>query len=340
MGFLGFGRSHIRFDMFDLPRSAEDARRMAKLSSLYHRGQELAWDGRAVLKELIAKHGGVRIDEGKREALGKIFGIIMWGELAAWRISLQLADEIVELEPKMAATSQAHDEARHFYVMYDYLSELGTVPKTMDRASRGVLDLVLETRSLAEKLLGMQLMVESMALTLFQAVRESRLEPVLADLLRYYEKDEARHVGLGVQLLPQLIHRMSKREGLGLFLFQIRVVGWTIAGLKSMEPHLRVLGIDPRRVLQLGRAKQLIVFQEMWDQVGIKDIPKSRQLVVQLINGITEGLFTPDARGLARVGRFVAGWQSALDTELPPTAIDPEAEQQRIVLKKGRVVQS
>ena len=51
--------------------------------------------------------------------------MLMWGELAAWRISAQLADRLEPLEMKMAATSQAHDEARHFYVMHDYL-ELAT----------------------------------------------------------------------------------------------------------------------------------------------------------------------------------------------------------------------
>src|SRR6185503_16687918 len=140
-----------------------------------------------------------------------VFGVIMWGELAAWKISAELADHLVPLEGRMAATSQAHDEARHFYVMYDYLRELGEVPKHMDRASRVVLDLTLETKSLPKKLLGMQLMIETLALTIFQAVRESRLEPVLADLLRYYEKDEARHVGLGLQMLPGMIKKMSMR---------------------------------------------------------------------------------------------------------------------------------
>src|SRR5215470_12704082 len=100
-------RSQIRFDMFDAPRLADEARRAHKLATLYHRGQELAWDGRAVLAELVAKHGGVAIADGKKAALARIFGVIMWGELAAWKISLQLGDAIVPLEPKMAATSQA-----------------------------------------------------------------------------------------------------------------------------------------------------------------------------------------------------------------------------------------
>ena len=157
-------RSQIPFDMFDLERSAAEAKRLHKVGSLYHRGQELAWDGREVLPELIAKHGGIKLGSAERAALSKIFGIIMWGELAAWKISLQLADRLVPLEAKMAATSQAHDEARHFYVMVDYLRALGHEPRQIDRSSRAVLDLVLRTDSMLEKLIGMQLMVETLAL--------------------------------------------------------------------------------------------------------------------------------------------------------------------------------
>ena len=112
---MGWFKTELAYDMFDLDRSAEEARRLVKCQSIYHRGQELAWDGRDLLGELIAKHGGVHIaDPEKAAALSRIFNIILWGELAAWRISAQLADRLVPLEAKMAATSQAFDEARHF----------------------------------------------------------------------------------------------------------------------------------------------------------------------------------------------------------------------------------
>lgn len=326
MTFAGFGRSAIPFDMFDLDVTAEEARRAAKLATLYHRGQELAWDGREVLQELLREHGGIQLAPEKRAAMAKIFGVIMWGELAAWKISAELADKLEPLEAKMAATSQAHDEARHFYVMHDYLTELGQVPRTIDRASRGVLDLVLETPSLVAKLLGMQLMVETMALTIFQAVREARVEPVLSDLLRYYEKDEARHVGLGVQALPGMISRLSRREGLALFLFQMRVVGWTIAGLKSLEPSLRELGIPPRTIMHLGRAKQIMAFDQLWSQITDTRGAAARDGVIRFVNGIGEVMFPREPaprRALARLARFRDGWRADPAAGLPATSLDP-----------------
>jgi hypothetical protein len=334
MSFAGFGKSRIPFDMFDLARSAEEAKRQHKLGNLYHRGQELAWDGRAVLKELMAKHGGIELAQELRAATGEIFGVIMWGELAAWKISAELADQITSLEGRMAATSQAHDEARHFYVMYDYLTALGHVPRKMDRASRVVLDLTLETRSLAKKLLGMQLMIETLALTIFQAVREARLEPVLADLLRYYEKDEARHVGLGLQMLPSMIKGMSRREGLGLFAFQLELTAWSIAGLKSLEPHFHALGIDARRVLELGRAKQVIAFNQLWEEMGLTQAPKSREVVFRLINGVTAGIFAgrdvTDRTWREAIQAFREGWAADPYRELEATSLSPDEEARRV----------
>ena len=55
MSLFGFGRSKIPFDMFDaagrVGRSAGEARRAEKLAGIYHRGQDLAWDGREMLAD-------------------------------------------------------------------------------------------------------------------------------------------------------------------------------------------------------------------------------------------------------------------------------------------------
>ena len=287
----GYGRSEIPFDMFDLPRMARDAKRAHKLANIYHRGQELAWSGRDVLSELMEKHGGsIEIDAEKRAAIGRLFAIIMWGELAAWRISAQLADHLVPLEAKMAATSQAHDEARHFYVMVDYLQHLGYTPRTIDRSSRAVLDLVLRTDSMLEKLTGMQLMVETLALTIFQLVREAEVEPVLCDLLRYYERDEARHVGLGIQHLPEMMRAASKWEAARAVWFQVKIVGWTLRGLKELEPDFNALGISTRHVIEIGRNKMFTATEMLWQGMGTRR-PMSRQKLEAAIDAAVEVIF-------------------------------------------------
>ena len=84
-----------------------------------------------VLQELILKHGKPDLTKEQLNSINNIFSVILWGELAAWNISSSLAFELTSVEAKMAATSQAHDEARHFYVMRDYLNIIGCSPKEL-----------------------------------------------------------------------------------------------------------------------------------------------------------------------------------------------------------------
>ena len=121
----------LPYHMFDLAKEAYDAKTGDKIGRIYHKGQERAWNGKEILAMLVEEHGVPDLETEQKEALARIFAIILWGELAAWKISAQLADEMAPLEAKMAATSQAHDEARHFYTMYDYLVLLGYVPENI-----------------------------------------------------------------------------------------------------------------------------------------------------------------------------------------------------------------
>ena len=84
------------------------------LTGIYHLGQEKIWDGRVVLDDLVKIHGKPSTLEPKiQNSLARIFTMILKGEEAAWKISLQLAAMLDNVPARMAATSQAHDEARH-----------------------------------------------------------------------------------------------------------------------------------------------------------------------------------------------------------------------------------
>ena len=288
----------LPFDMFDVSYGAAEARRARRMESIYHVGQARIWDGREVLAELIAKHGKPTMPADKRRALSRVFSIIMWGELAAWRISAQLADALVPLEAKLAAASQVHDEARHFYVMHDYLEALGETPPRMEFWSQRVLAMTLGTPDLLKKLLGMQLTVETIALVIFQRVRELEVEPVLTELLPYYERDEARHVGLGVQLVPQLMTRLSIREVVDVALFQVDMLTTTLIALKTIEPDLVSLGIDPRSMLGIAFRKQSEIDAAI--QVEFPLWPTDPP-VRRLFDGLCEALFPSEGQG-ARLG--------------------------------------
>lgn len=337
MAIAGFGRTRLPYDMFDVERTADEARRLGKCERIYHRGQELAWDGRDILGEQLALHGGIHLPEDKRVALERIFAIIMWGEMAAWKISAQLADRLEPLEARMAATSQAFDEARHFYVMHDYLRALGYVPKRMDRAPQALLDLVLETDNLAHKLLGMQLMIEPIALTIFQTVRELEIEPVLTELMKYYERDEARHVGLGMQYLPSMIRGMTRRQLSALLTFQGRLTFWALWENKLLERDFRVLGIDPRTILERARKKQIAALQVAFDALGMP-FDRQRNLPLMSVNAAIELLFPLRAGRAARVeDAWRAFWTTGERVEQDELAVHAA---HRIRTARGQVAEA
>ncbi|HUS31279.1 MAG TPA: ferritin-like domain-containing protein [Kofleriaceae bacterium] len=226
--------------------------RTSTIARIYHKGHEQAWDGRAVLDELVAKHGGIHFPEDKKAAFGRIASVLLWGELAAWSISADLALKLEETPAKMAASSQVFDEARHFYVLRDYMWRAGIPIDKLGGWSRRLLVELLETDNLMHKVVGMQLLVESTAVVMFRMIAESKLEPVLSDLLYYFERDEARHVGLGVLTLPEVLAGLTERDAMRLWWFQTRMnLEMTLGGI-TLRHAFDKLGIDQAEMNMQG----------------------------------------------------------------------------------------
>jgi hypothetical protein len=246
------------------------AEKTRKLERLYHQTQAHAWDPRAVLDELEAKHGGIHLDPAKREALGQVFSAILWGELAAWNIAADLARWLPDLDARMAATGQTFDEARHFTVLRDYLNRAGIQVPPVSPFARRLFRRLLATDSIAEKLNGMQLLVENLALAIFKQVAASKIEPVLTDLLTYIERDEARHVALGILYLPRLLRRMSRLERARNRLFSMELFLLSVAGGQYLDRHFQTLGLDHRELgVSVGRVHQHMM-RQMVEEEGLK----------------------------------------------------------------------
>ena len=242
------------------------------LEKVYHRGQQKIWDGVEVLDNLLEKYPNPNLGEEEKKSLKNILSIILWGEYVAWNVSSEMSSKFSNYGAKMAAVSQAHDEARHFYVMRNYLQQrLDYRPTAIFKPALRVLDEVSKTNSLAKKLLGLQLMIEPVALTIFRFIRLSKVDPVLEELLEYYEIDEARHIALGVKYLPELLKKMSFWEKSMFIAWQIKLVVFEIKGLKSIENDLRVLGIDPRMVFEFAENKQMKCLKELSGEMGVGD---------------------------------------------------------------------
>jgi len=145
---------------------------------------------------------------------------------------------------KMAASSQVFDEARHFYVLREYMWRAGLRVDRLGGWSRRLLVELLETDNLLYKVVGMQLLVESTAVVMFRAIADAQLEPVLSELLYYFERDEARHVGLGVLALPDVLAGLSERDALALWWFQTKMQLEMISSGIVLRHAFDTLGID------------------------------------------------------------------------------------------------
>ncbi len=274
------------YDLLDAFESRA-ASKTKKLERLYHQTQAHAWNPSTVLDELEAKHGGIRLPEEKKEAIGHVFAVLLWGELAAWNIAADLARTLPDVDAKMAATGQVFDEARHFTVLRDYLSRAGVQLAPLNAFGRRLLTRILDTDSMLQKLYGMQLLVENLALSIFKRVKDSRLEPVLCDLLEYVERDESRHVALGVMYLPKLLAATTSVERAKNWAFNMELFALSMAAGRLIDPHFTTLGINHREMSFGTMRLHQQVLRKMAEENGTTDVAgvyglsaKKQQLIV------------------------------------------------------------
>ena len=144
------------------------------------------------------------------------------GEQGALVVCGQLVNSIPELDAKLYASTQVVDEGRHVEVFERYVKKLHKI-YPVDPLLKAVLDEILATNLWELKLLGMQMIVEGLAIAAFNVMRRQTGDPTLASLLEYVLQDEGRHVNFGYFALRRAIPEMeaSKREYLEDFTFRV-----------------------------------------------------------------------------------------------------------------------
>jgi len=120
------------------------------------------------------------------------------GEQGALLASAQLVDSVKDLDSKLYAASQVVDEARHVDVYNRYVHTKIGFAYPVNPHLKTLLDMILKDSRWDMKFLGMQIMVEGLALAAFGMMRNNTSEPLLRDLTAYVMGDEARHVAFGV----------------------------------------------------------------------------------------------------------------------------------------------
>ena len=134
------------------------------------------------------------------------------GEQGALICTAKITETVPWYDAKLYASTQVVDEARHVEVFARYLDEkLGGGYQVNTHLGMLLDDIVNDSRW-DLTYLGMQIMVEGLALAAFGYLHQLTTEPLLKHLLRYVMSDEERHVAFGVLSLKEVYDGMSDAE--------------------------------------------------------------------------------------------------------------------------------
>jgi hypothetical protein len=136
----------------------------------------------------------------------------MHGEQGAMMTAAKLVETVPWIDAKYYAATQTMDEARHTEVFARYLFEKVGEPYPMSPYLQGQIFPLLEDSRWDIAYLGMQIIIESLALAAFGDLLRRTSEPLLRKLLRYVMADEARHVAFGVVSLSEYYQGLTSAE--------------------------------------------------------------------------------------------------------------------------------
>jgi len=148
------------------------------------------------------------------------------GEQGALLVASQLCSCAPTLNAKLYAASQTFDEARHVEVFNKYLQKRVGLMYPINTHLKSIIDKILTDARWDMKFIGMQIVIEGLALSAFNTTRETTPDPVLKDVVYLVTRDEARHVTFGVNYLEEFVKTLSdeEREERALFAYEACVV--------------------------------------------------------------------------------------------------------------------
>ena len=206
-----------------------------RIKRLYELGKELNWNGSIDLDwsnhikrgdlpvkpefddlgNVYPEYNDMSEDE-KREVSwhASAWGLsqFLHGEQGALLVASQLASCAPTYNAKLYAASQTFDEARHVEVFNRYLQEKIGIHYPINPNLKLLLDKILTDERWDLKFIGMQIIIEGLALAAFQMLKSITKDPLLKQLLHYVVRDEARHVTFGINYLEDYLTTLSPEE--------------------------------------------------------------------------------------------------------------------------------
>ncbi|GAC1315385.1 MAG: ferritin-like domain-containing protein [Acidimicrobiales bacterium] len=160
----------------------------------------------------IASWGDTEFNALGVEMLKAQLSQFMHGEQGAMLTAAKIVETVPWIDAKYYAATQTMDEARHTEVFAKYLHTKLGESYPMSPFLEEQITALMEDARWDIAYLGMQIVIESLALAAFGDMLRRTDEPLLRKLLRYVLSDEARHVAFGVLSLSEFYKELSAAE--------------------------------------------------------------------------------------------------------------------------------
>ncbi|MFS8198775.1 ferritin-like domain-containing protein [Streptomyces sp. CWNU-52B] len=206
-----------------------------RLLALYQKGKDKQWDGQKRIEwdlevdpcdplgtpdEAIAIHGTphwARMNDRDKGELRKHiaswqFSQFLHGEQGAMVCAARIVESVPDLDAKLYSATQTMDEARHAEIYGRFLHEKIGMLYPVDDNLRSLLDDTLRDSRWDMPYLGMQVLIEGLALAAFGMIRDTTDKPLPKQILAYVMQDEARHVAFGRMALRDYYKQLSDAE--------------------------------------------------------------------------------------------------------------------------------
>lgn len=206
-----------------------------ELRTLYEKSKDLNWNARTRLpwdsdvdpeSELVSDAFNpifgteiwnkldpkTEIPKLRRHIASYLLSNFLHGEQGALLATSQILAQSPTSDAKLYAAAQVFDEARHVEAYSRYLNEKIELVYPPSVHLKALLDTILTDSRWDLKFLGMQIMIEGVALGAFGVIHQTAREPLVKELTHMIMQDEARHVAFGVLSLKGFYADMSESE--------------------------------------------------------------------------------------------------------------------------------
>lgn len=206
-----------------------------RLLALYQKGKDKQWDGAKRIDwdlevdpydplgtpdEALSLYGTrhwakmTEKDKGKlrRHYASWQFSQFLHGEQGAMVCAARIVESVPDLDAKFYSATQTMDEARHAEVYGRFLHEKIGMLYPINDNLQGLLGDTLRDSRWDMPYLGMQVLIEGLALAAFGMIRDTTDKPLPKQILAYVMQDEARHVAFGRMALRDYYRQLTDAE--------------------------------------------------------------------------------------------------------------------------------